>query len=154
MKHTIFLVLLLVILDSVHSQKACVQGNWVACGAEVARSIYSYFNTWGDYEQRDIFGTTCISSIKGGFYRWKWRWQAQFRCPSLSTMEGSSSNWESRNGAIEHAIEDYVRLGRQHGFLTDHQLRNPVKHVEQHTQGQKKDLGIFKGGLLRRIMKQ
>jgi hypothetical protein len=129
MRGVAFVFFLAATLDSVSGQEACMSGNWGACGVQVAQkisSIYSSYNSWHDEQQVAIFGTTCTSVVKGGFYRWKWRWQGRFWCPTLSPIEGYSNNWESRKGAIEHAIEDYVQKGGQHGFLKANQMTNPL----------------------------
>jgi hypothetical protein len=128
MHGVIFIFLLAATFGSVCSQQACISGNWAQCSSEVAKkltSIYSSYNSWHDEQKVDMFGTTCTSKIKGGFYRWNWRWQGRFWCPQLSGMEGYSNNWESRQGAIEHAIKDYVRKGGEHGFLKTNQMINP-----------------------------
>lgn len=128
MKVGINLLLLFLIFNIVRGQLSCLTGNWGVCAKEVATRLlvtYSSFNTWQDHQEINLFGTSCTSAVKGGIYRWQWRWQGRFWCPALSTMEGSSRNWKSRNGAIEHAIEDYVRKGGQHGFLTAKQLTEP-----------------------------
>ncbi|CAF0839476.1 unnamed protein product [Adineta steineri] len=129
MKGVIFFFVLTATFGSVRSQQACMNGNWAQCAAEAVtqfRQLYSSYNTWHDNEQVPMFGTTCYSASKAGFYRWNWRWQGRFWCPTLSGLEGYSNNWESQKGAIEHAVEDYVRKGAQHGFLPPKRLLDPL----------------------------
>lgn len=129
MKIGIGFLIFFIIHNVIQGQMSCLVREWNSCAKEVVTKIlitYSSYNTWHDHQEINVFGTSCISSVKGGFYRWQWRWQGRFSCPTLSNIEGYSNNWKSRNGAIQHAIEDYVRKGAQHGFLTTHQLTHPI----------------------------
>ncbi|CAF1509670.1 unnamed protein product, partial [Didymodactylos carnosus] len=81
-------------------------------------------NSWHNLNEREMFGTTCETTIRGSFYQSKWRWQGRFWCPSLSTIEGYSKSLESREDVIDHAIADYMQKGKELGFLTESQLQN------------------------------
>lgn len=51
----------------------------------------------------------CFANYKGHFYQWKWVWNGKYKCPGLSTVESISENWKSRDGAVEHAMEEYFK---------------------------------------------
>jgi hypothetical protein len=40
-------------------------------------------------------------------------------------VEGYASNLQSRTGAIEHALKDYIQKGGKSGFLNAQQLAKP-----------------------------
>ncbi|CAF1633913.1 unnamed protein product, partial [Didymodactylos carnosus] len=103
----------------------CVVQNWLACGLNVGSAIYSQYGQWKDDETRQLFGTTCTSSFRGGFHSWKWTYSGEFQCPSISpTIVGESTQWESRNGAIEHAIQNFITQAGQAGVLTPQQVQD------------------------------
>jgi hypothetical protein len=66
-----------------------------------------------------------LSSIKHLTITLSFELEGRFVCPILSQMQGYSKDLESQNGAIVHAINDYVQKGRQHGFLTEYQVKYP-----------------------------
>ncbi|CAF2500334.1 unnamed protein product [Rotaria sp. Silwood2] len=102
----------------------CTSGQWIACGIAVGTAVYNKYHSWSDVDTKQAFGTTCYSQFKGGFHRWEWKWSGKFWCPSLSsTIQGESTQWKSRTGAIEHAIQDYVTKMTQAGLLTVNQLK-------------------------------
>jgi Protein of unknown function (DUF3254) len=102
---------------------ACLAGQWTACGIAVGTSVYKKYNSWSDIDTKQAFGTTCHSQFKGGFHRWQWKWSGKFWCPSLSeTVKGDSTQFKSRTGAIEHAIQDYVTKMTSAGLLKPSQL--------------------------------
>jgi len=123
-------VLLAVAVAALHAQTtadltSCLSANWIQCGLSVGTGIYQSLHSWNDYQPVNAFGTQCNTQVKGGFYRWKWVWDAHFQCPSISpTLQGTSSAWKSRNGAVEHAIQNYVTQAGQHGLLTKEQIAN------------------------------
>ncbi|CAF1388675.1 unnamed protein product [Rotaria magnacalcarata] len=101
----------------------CLSANWTSCGISVGTFIYAKYNSWSNIDTKQAFGTTCHSQFKGGFHRWQWKWSGKFWCPSLSTsIIGTSTQWKSRNGAIEHAIQDYVTKMTSAGLLKVEQL--------------------------------
>ncbi|CAF4912266.1 unnamed protein product, partial [Rotaria sp. Silwood2] len=88
-------------------------------------AIYNRYHSWSDIDTKQAFGTTCHSQFKGGFHRWQWKWSGKFWCPSLSTtIMGESTQWKSRNGAIEHAIQNYVTKMTSAGLLKVSQLNS------------------------------
>jgi hypothetical protein len=112
---------------------ACLSFNWAACGISVGTGLYKkYYGTWQDSQDISAFGTTCKSQFKGSFYQWKWVWGGKFWCPSLSeTIQGESENYASRDGAIEHALQDYVTKAGTAGVLTQ-------EHISQYGSGKSK----------------
>ncbi|CAF1037772.1 unnamed protein product [Rotaria sordida] len=96
----------------------CLAGQWVACGIAVGTDIYKKYTSWSDVDTKPAFGTMCNSQIKGGWHRWQWKWSGKFWCPSLNdTIMGDSTQWKSRDGAMEHAIQDYVTKMTSAGLL-------------------------------------
>ncbi|CAF0937470.1 unnamed protein product [Adineta ricciae] len=98
---------------------ACLSLNWVACGVNIGTALYTkYYGQWQDSQDVNAFGTVCKTQFRGSFYRWKWVWGGQFWCPQLSsTVMGTSEHYKSREGAIEHALQDYVTKAGQAGIL-------------------------------------
>ena len=102
----------------------CLAQDWIACGVSIGTSIYRRYTSWSDVDTKQAFGTTCNSQFKGGWHRWQWKWSGKFWCPSLSsTITGESTQWKSRTGAIEHAIQDYVTKMTTAGLLKPEQLQ-------------------------------
>lgn len=108
----------------------CLSLNWVACGASVGTALYKkYYGTWQDSQDVNAFGTVCKTQFRGSFYRWKWVWGGNFWCPSISdSVRGTSEHYKSREGAIEHALQNYVQVAGAAGLLTQQQ-------IEQYNQG-------------------
>ncbi len=102
----------------------CLTLDWVACGINVGTALYKkYYGTWQDSQDMNAFGTTCKTQFRGSFYRWEWVWGGKFWCPSISeTIIGKSVNFKSREGAIEHALQDFVTNAGQAGLLTQEQI--------------------------------
>ena len=101
----------------------CLSMNWVACGMGVGTALYKkYYGTWQDSQDVNAFGTICKTQFRGSFYRWKWVWGGHFWCPSLGDIQGESQNYKSREGAIEHAIQDFVIKAGQNNKLTQEQI--------------------------------
>ncbi|CAF3643642.1 unnamed protein product [Rotaria sp. Silwood1] len=128
--HFVLVILLLSVCfhDRIYAQTtdltSCFAQQWTACGMAVGTGIYRKYSSWSDIDEKQAFGTTCKLQSKGGFYDWKWTWSGKFWCPSLSeTIIGKSTQWKSRNGAIEHAIQDYVTKMTSAGLLTSSQLQ-------------------------------
>jgi len=124
MKGTILIFIFLATFGDVRSQETCSTGNCTIEGTQIVKTVGSFHNSWHDLNEQELFGTTCQTMIKGSFREAKWRWQGRFWCPSLSAIEGYSTSWKSREEAIERVIDDYMRKGRQNGFLTENQLQN------------------------------
>ncbi|CAF1122631.1 unnamed protein product [Adineta steineri] len=101
----------------------CLALNYVVCGLTVGSAVYKQYASWSDVDTKQAFGTTCNSQFKGGFHDWEWKWSGKFSCPSLSpTVMGESTQYASRTGAIEHAVQDYVTKMTSAGLLKPEQL--------------------------------
>lgn len=125
------IVILCVLLSIIPNSSAqnidftpCLSLDWVACGISVGTALYQkYYDTWQDSQDVNAFGTVCKTQFRGSFYRWQWVWGGQFWCPSISeTVLGVSENYESREGAIEHALQNYVETAGAAGLLTQNQI--------------------------------
>lgn len=56
----------------------------------------------------DVGGHKLSVSSAGRIHKWKYVWDASVR--DLTTgIEGGSTHYKSRNGAIEHAVEDLLK---------------------------------------------
>jgi hypothetical protein len=106
------------------SEESCLTGNCTGNEAQVVKAIDSFHNSWHALNEREMFGTICNTTIKGDFYESKWLWQGRFWCPSLSAIGGFSKTQKSRDNAIKHATDDYIRKGKQLGFLTENRVRD------------------------------
>ena len=110
----------------------CLAQNWLGCGVAVGSAVYKHYGSWSDVDTKQAFGTTCNSQFKGGFHRWQYKWSGKFWCPALSaSIMGDSTQWKSRTGAIEHAIQDYVTKMTAAGLLKVDQL-NAWRNFNRH----------------------
>ncbi|CAF3551472.1 unnamed protein product [Adineta steineri] len=106
-----------------HRSSCCLALNYVVCGLTVGSAVYKQYASWSDVDTKQAFGTTCNSQFKGGIHDWEWKWSGKFWCPSLSpTVMGDSTQYASRTGAIEHAVQDYVTKMTSAGLLKPEQL--------------------------------
>ncbi|CAF1135742.1 unnamed protein product [Adineta steineri] len=133
MKISIYILLVVIVLlgitinHKVNSLDAdlssCLALNYVVCGLTVGSAVYKQYASWSDVDTKQAFGTTCNSQFKGGIHDWEWKWSGKFWCPSLSpTVMGESTQYASRTGAIEHAVQDYVTKMTSAGLLKPEQL--------------------------------
>ncbi len=102
----------------------CLSLDWVSCGINVGTGLFqTYYGTWLDSQDVNAFGTVCKTQFRGSFYRWEWVWGGHFWCPSISaTVLGVSKNYKSRDGAIEHALQNFVETAGTAGLLTKEQI--------------------------------
>ena len=91
---------------------SCIQGNAYGCAAAVGLFIYQSVTQWNQFTQVPFHGMTCSGGVKGGWYKWKWKWQGQFSCPGWPVM-GLSVNWDGREGAMKHAVVDFMQKALQ-----------------------------------------
>ena len=62
--------------------------------------------------------------------KFKWVWDSQFSCPSLTTIIGKANGYNSRNGAVEHAILNFMDESKRQNILSPdmlNQLYNSIK---------------------------
>jgi hypothetical protein len=86
----------------------CINGNWGMCGIAVGKLIYGSLTRWNDRQNVKFLGKDCVGRVKGGWHRWQWKWSGQFSCNGWSVM-GTSTQRKSRNGAVEHAVIDFMQ---------------------------------------------
>jgi len=108
---------------------SCISQNWVGCAASIGRSIFS-LHRWGDDNNINIGPYPCVGNFKGRISKWKWVWDGKFKCPTLANVEGRSSGWKSRQGSIEHAIEDLMDKLRAGNYLTPEQWTNLLQGMK------------------------
>jgi len=122
MKITVFLLIGVVGWTAAQNVdlSSCNSENSVGCAASTGRTIFS-LPFWWDNNNIRIGPYLCVFSLKGRISHWKWVWDGKFKCPTLANVEGSSSGWKSRQGAIEHAIEDLKNKYRAGNYLTPQQ---------------------------------
>ncbi len=76
---------------------SCLAQDWIQCGIRIGQ-LYYRLQKWYDYtitnfDVGEAQKYTCSGRVKGGFYRWQWRYQATFSCPTFSpNIQGTSSN--------------------------------------------------------------
>ena len=114
----------------------CVSQNWVGCAAAIGSTLFkSYYRKWSG-GTITIGGFQCIGSQSGGFYRWKWRYNGKFTCPTLHpTITGTSSNKASKGGAIEWAITDYMDKIKTQNLLTPDQWTAMLNDINAYAAG-------------------
>jgi hypothetical protein len=102
----------------------CLSLDWVKCGLNVGTGLFKkYYGTWQNSQDVNAFGTVCKTQFGGLFRRFSWAWNGQFWCPSISaTVLGTSEHYKSRDGAIEHAIQNFVQKAGSAGLLTQEQI--------------------------------
>jgi len=96
---------------------SCATGQWLGCAASIGKTIFG-LHRWGDNNKISIGPYACVGNFKGRISKWKWVWDGKFKCPTLANVEGTSSGYKSRNGAIEHAIEDLMNKLKAGNYLT------------------------------------
>ena len=82
-------------------------GNYAGCAAALAQSIWT-IHQWGEDTPITVCGNSCIGNLKGRISSWKWKWDAKFQCPDKTQGIVGESTALSRDGAMQHAIEDWI----------------------------------------------
>ena len=57
---------------------SCLAQNWIQCGLTIG-TLYFSLHRWNDYtitdfDVGDAQKYTCNGQVKGGFYRWQWKY--------------------------------------------------------------------------------
>lgn len=97
-------------------------GNYWSCAAQLAHSIFR-LHSWSEDTPIDICGNSCHGNVKGRLSKWKWKWDGRFRCESIAPGIVGHDTKQSRNGAIEWAIQDFLRKAIQSGRLKPQQFQ-------------------------------
>jgi hypothetical protein len=93
--------------------------DWSVIATQVATAIFN-LHQWGDYQTVEICGRLCNVQIKGRLHHLKWVWDGRCECGGIV---GSSSHYKGRNGAVQHAIQDYVTKAGQAGQIPPEQIQ-------------------------------
>ena len=93
-----------------------VTGNYIGCAAALANSIWKIHH-WGADTTIDICGNECTGNLKGRLSHWKWKWDAKFQCLAKAPGIVGYSTALSRNGAMEHAINNWMIKASQAGSV-------------------------------------
>jgi hypothetical protein len=101
--------------------------NTVTCASSAAEYLFNGFTTiagWkGGTRSIDAFGGQCIGKYDGGWHKWQWKYGAEVICPHVSpSVKGYAIKSKSRNGAIKHAMHDYIEKVTKDGLLTVEQI--------------------------------
>ena len=93
--------------------------DWKQWMIEAANKLHGLHN-WNNYEPITIFNKTCIPQVKGRLDKLKWVWDCRLECDEVIA---ESRGALSREGAVRHALEDYLaKLGRV-GLITYEQVK-------------------------------
>jgi hypothetical protein len=93
--------------------------DWATIATKVASYVYN-LHQWNDAQTVEICGRSCAVQIKGRLHKFEWVWDGKCECGGIS---GSSRHYKSKNGAIEHAIQDFVTKAGQAGLITLEQVQ-------------------------------
>jgi hypothetical protein len=105
--------------------EACVTaltGNYVGCIGALANSIWK-LSQWGEDTPVTVCGNQCTGSVKGRLSKWKWKWDARFQCQNKGQGILGTSTAYSQNGAMEHAIQDWITKAAQAGKIQTQDFR-------------------------------
>jgi hypothetical protein len=91
-------------------------GNYWLCVTQLANSIWKLHN-WSEDTPTDICGISCTGNLKGRISKWKWKWDGRFRCQSKVPGIVGHDTRNSKNGAMEWAIKDFLNKAIASGQL-------------------------------------
>ena len=106
----------------------CINQDWVTCGINVG-TVYYKMHSWNDYTKVQFLGRDCVGQVKGGFHRWQWKWSGKFSCSGWN-VEGTSTQFLSRTGAMEQAVIDFMQKALQAKLITTDQIKNYKELVQ------------------------
>jgi len=116
----LFLALVGITLAQQIDLSSCISSNWVGCAGAFATSIFK-LHRWSDNTRFNVGPYACVGNFKGRISKWKWKWDGRVSCPTLANIQGTSSGFKSRNGAIEHALADLMNKLKAGNYLTQEQ---------------------------------
>jgi hypothetical protein len=93
--------------------------DWTTVAVKVAAYVYG-LHQWSDSQEIEITGKTCKVQTKGRLHKLKWVWDGKCECEGIV---GDSRHFNSQEGAIKNAIQDYIVKAGQAGLLTDEQIQ-------------------------------
>lgn len=80
-----------------------------------------------------LFGYECKGSVKTSFIRLKWAWSGEWRCPDLTSIVGYSANYNSKKGALENALSDFMSKFIQAQTTQLENLKSTSNHAKSST---------------------
>ncbi|CAF4267237.1 unnamed protein product [Rotaria sordida] len=96
---------------------AASTGNYMACVGQLAHKIWTLHN-WSEDTPITLCGMQCVGNLKGRISKLKWKWDAKFRCNGKAPgIEGHDTK-QSRNGAMEWAIQDFLSKAFASGSIS------------------------------------
>ena len=85
---------------------------------------------WTEVATIKLIGHECKGSIKNGFYKWKWTWSAEWKCPDLTSIVGYSTNYKSKKIALEYALNDFIFKAIQANVINIKKLKSSANHAK------------------------
>ncbi|CAF4305197.1 unnamed protein product [Rotaria sp. Silwood2] len=96
---------------------AASTGNYMACVGQLAHKIWT-LHSWSEDSPITLCGMQCVGNLKGRISKLKWKWDAKFRCDGRAPgIEGRDTK-QSRNGAMEWAIQDFLTKAFSSGTIS------------------------------------
>ncbi|CAF1535065.1 unnamed protein product [Rotaria sordida] len=93
--------------------------DWTAMAVKAAAYIYG-LHQWSESQKIKIGDKTCQVQAKGRLHELKWVWDGKCEC---NNIVGESRHYDSKEGAITNAIQDYIVKAGQAGLLTHEQIQ-------------------------------
>jgi hypothetical protein len=97
-------------------------GNYWSCAGQLALSIWKIHN-WSEDTPINICGISCKGNLKGRLSKWQWKWDGRFRCDSKASGIVGHDTKQSRNGAMEWAIKDFLNKAMKSGKIKAEDFR-------------------------------
>jgi hypothetical protein len=95
---------------------AISSGDYWPCVTQLANSIWK-LHQWSEDTPINICGISCNGNLKGRFSSWKWKWDGRFRCDSKAPGIVGQDARQSRKGAMEWAIKDFLNKAITSGHI-------------------------------------
>jgi hypothetical protein len=100
--------------------EACIggvaTGNYGLCIAQLVTSIFKLHN-WNEDTPIDICGIKCNGNVKGRLSKWQWKWDGHFRCETKAPGITGHATKQSKNGAMEWDLKDFLNKAIRSGQL-------------------------------------
>ncbi|CAF1195624.1 unnamed protein product [Didymodactylos carnosus] len=77
------------------------------CILDIGTQIWK-IHQWGSDQAITICGINCVGNIKGRFSGFEWKWDGKFQCQEKAPGIVGQTTKYSRDGAMEHAIQDFL----------------------------------------------
>jgi len=96
--------------------------NYWACAGKLAFSLWKLHN-WNEDTPINICGIPCKGNLKGRLSKWQWKWDGRFRCDSKAPGIVGHDTKQSKNGAMEWAIKDFLNRAMKSGQVKPEEFR-------------------------------